>query len=568
MQPKILIGNFMDKVRIVPLGGLDEHFKDCYVVEINDDLFVVECGMKFPDIAKPGIDYVIPRTDYLVENKHRVRAYIITHGHDSVDCALPYIYHKVPAPIYCTSITKSFLLSFLRHNHIKVENFDFRVVEPSDDIEINGRKVSLFSTCCNVAKSFGVAFDTDQGNVVFLSSCVFDNNADVGFNLDFRKIAQIASEKPTLILMQDSRYSERPGYTNPNYKIIPLTEKVIRDAQGRVFVALESPDIYNIIAVINEAINNNRKIIFYDQSTADVVNCLIESKCLEIPKNFILPVGEANRVRAQEVLILLASFEERLYRKVSLLATHQNDDQILQIFPQDTFIFATHGDKDSETERTEALNDLYHTDCAIYSFSEKNFLKMHASQEDLKTSIAIFRPRYYLPVQGTFVQLLANAKIALGTHVGLNHNSVFILENGDALEIENYIAKIKPHDVLTGSVYIDGIGVGDIASNVLEERQKLSDDGVIILAATISKSTREVVLGPDIQSRGLVFVKENDSLMKEIERLFLLNVRQEMAKPNYSISYLEVNIKESIFKAIRRATLKSPTIIPIIMEIE
>lgn len=558
----------MDKIRIVALGGLDEHYKSCFVVEINDDIFVVECGIKFPDIAKPGIDYVIPRTDYLVENRHRIKAYIITHGHDSVSCAIPYIYHKIPAPIYCTSITKTFLLSFLKHNHIKADSLVFNIVEPSDEITINNRKISLFSTCTNIAKSFGIAFDTDQGNIVFLSNCVFDNNADTGFNLDIRKVASIASRKQTLLLMQDSCYAERTGYTNPNYKIIPLIDRVIRDASGRIFVALESPDIYNIIAVINEAIRSNRKLIFYDQATVDVVNCLIESKCLEIPKNFILPVGEANRVRAQEVMILMCSFEERLYRKIRLLATHQNDDQILQIFPTDTFIMATHGNKDTETDRTDALNELYRTDCSIYSFKEPQFIKMHASQEDLKTSIAIFKPKYYLPIQGTFVQLLANAKVALGTHVGLNHNSVFILENGDALEFDNYVAKIKPKAVLSGSVLIDGIGIGDIASNVLEERQKLSDDGVVILAATISKSKREIVLGPDIQSRGLVYVKENDALMKEIERVFLLNVRQELVKPNYSISYLETNIKESVFKSIRRVTLKSPTIIAKVVEIE
>lgn len=558
----------MDKIRIVALGGLDEHYKDCYVVEINDDIFVVQCGIKFPDIAKPGIDYVIPRTDYLVENKDRIRAYIITHGHDSVSCAIPYIYHKVPAPIYCTSITKTFLISFLKHNHIKVDSFVFNIVEPSDEITINNRKISLFSTCTNIAKSFGIAFDTDQGNIVFLSNSVFDNNADVGFTLDFSKVAKIAARKPTLLLMQDSTYAERPGYTNPNYKIIPLIDRTLRDASGRIFIGIESPDIYNIIAVINEAIHNNRKIIFYDQSTADVINCLIESNCLSIPKNMIVPVGEANRIRAQELMIIICSFEERLYRKIRLLAEHQNDDQILQVLPNDTFIFATHGNKDIEKDRTDALNELYHTDCKIFTFKDSEFIKMHASQEDLKTSIAIFKPRYYLPIQGTFVQLLANAKIALGTHVGLNHNSVFILENGDALEIENYMARIKPKAVLAGSVLIDGIGIGDIASNVLEERQRLSDDGVVILAATISKNKREIVLGPDIQSRGLVYVKENDALMKEIERVFLLNVRQELVKPNYSLSYLENNIRESVFKAIRRITLKSPTIIAKVVEID
>ena len=558
----------MDKIRIVCLGGLDEFYKACTVIEINDDIFVVECGLKYPDVTKPGIDYIIPRTDYLVENKHRVKAYILTHGFDSVCGGLPYIYKNAPAPVYCSNITKAFMEMFAVHNHLDISNIDFHVVENSDDLTIAGHKIQLFSTCTNIANSFGIAFDTDQGNIVYMGNCVFDNNKDLGFSLDIGKVAKIASTKQTLVMLQDSHYATKSGYTNPNYRILPLINKTVKNAQGRLFIAMEAPDVYNVIAVLNEAVRLNRKIVVYDESTQDLIDVLTETGTLNLPKNAFLPVTEVNRARAQEIMIFITGFGTKLFNKISILANHLNDDQILKIAPSDTFILATHANKDAEIAETSALNDLYRNDCTILSLNGKTYLKMHGSEEDLKTAISIFRPRYYLPIRGRIVDLFASAKIALGMNVGLNHNSIFILDNGMVVEIENYLAKILPNKIIEGSVYIDGKGVADIAHEVLLDRQRFSDDGVLILAATISKSKREIVLGPDIQSRGLLFVKESDALMKEIEKVFLTNIALELAKANYSISFMEMTIKEQVFKAIRRAILKSPTIIPVIEEIE
>lgn len=558
----------MDRIRIVALGGQDEFFKACTVVEINDDIFVVECGLRLPDVTKPGIDYIIPKTDYLVENKHRVRAYILTHGHDSVIGGLPYVYKNVPAPIYCSNITKTFLEMFCKHNRIDSSNLDFKIVDTSDDIEVAGHKIQLFSTCMNVAKSFGIAFNTDQGNIVFLANSVFDNNNDEGFALDLRKAAKISATNQTLVLLQDSIYADRPGYTNPNYKIIPSIQKTMKEAPGRILIAVEAPDIYNIIAVLNEANRLHRRIIIYDESTQDIVDALLKTGCLKLKDNAFLPMSEVNRTPAPEVLVLITGFGEKLYHKIALLASNMHDERILQIEDSDTFIMATHAGNDVETAATNALNELYKNDCKIQSFNAKTFLVMHASEEDLKTAISIFNPKYYIPIFGSLVKLFTNAKIALGMNIGLNHNSVYVLDNGMIVEFTNGVAKILPTKLVTGSIFVDGKGVGDIASDVLEERKRFSDDGVIILAATISKSKRDIVLGPDIQTRGLVFVKENDALLREIDRVFRLNIKQELVKPNYSISYMEMTIKEQVFKAIRRSILKSPTIVPIITEIE
>lgn len=558
----------MDKIRIVSLGGLDEQYKCCMLIEINDDIFVVECGIGFPDVTKPGIDYIIPRYDYLLENKSRVKGYFLTHGHDSVIGALPYIYEKVPAPIYLTQVTQQVLKGFCMHNKLNTEMFDFRIVEPNDDLEIAGHKIQLYSACGNVANSFGIVFNTDQGNIIFISNCIFDNNNDIGFTLDLKRISQIVAANPTLVLFQDSMYASRPGYTNPHHRLLPLVDKIIKDSPGRVIAALEVPDIYNTMNILNYAYKTGHKIVLYDKTTQEVARGLTKVKCLNIPASAYVPIGEVNRIRAQELFILMLGYGKKLFSKVSLLATHKNDEQIMQLFESDTFIIGSHVSSDAERARTEAIDLLYRTNCHIHAFDKPEFLIMHSSAEDLKTALSMFRPRYYIPMQGTFVQLLENAKLALSMNIGLNHNTVFILENGDVAEFESQVAKIHPKKVLTGSLYVDGKGVGDVAKEVLDERQRFSDDGVIILAATISKSKRDIVLGPDIQTRGLIFVKESEPLLKEINRILTINIKQELAKANYSIAYLENNIKEQVFKAVRRSILKSPTIIPIIMEIE
>ena len=338
----------MDKVRIVALGGLDELYKHCTVIEINDDIFVVECGIKFPDVTKPGIDYVIPRTDYLVENKHRIKGYFLTFGHDSVVGGLPHVLKNAPAPVYCTDITKVFLEMFCLHHHIDSSNIDFHIVEPTSEIEVAGHKIDLFSTCTNIANSMGVCFHTDQGNVIYISNSIFDNNKDKGFSFDVAKVAEIASKNPTLVLMNDSLYADKSGYTNPHHRILPSIQRTLRDAPGRLIVALESPDIYNIIQVLHEAARCERKIIIYDQATQDLVNALIKSKCLELTDKAFLPLGEVNRYRAQNVLVLITGFGRKLFNKIALLASHLQDEQILRIQPSDTVIVATHAGKEND----------------------------------------------------------------------------------------------------------------------------------------------------------------------------------------------------------------------------
>ena len=556
----------MDKIRIIMLGGQDEQFKTMTAIEINNDIFVFEAGFKLPDKTKPGIDFIIPRYDYLAENKDKVRAYFITHGYDSVMGALPYIYQKVPAPIYCTRPTADALRGFCSHNNLDFSKLAINRIKVDDDILVANRLVSFFGVTSNFAESIGIALATDQGNIIYLSNCVAHNDCEPGFTPSKQKIAKITNEK-TLVLLLDSANSDKPGYCSPNYKLLHELKTDIFECQGRLFLAIERPNLFNIIDCLNAGLSRGRKIIPYDSNATEIINALKDEGFLHLQKDSIQSIEEVNRLRAQDVIVFMTGYGKKFFDRIALLATKNNDEKIVFLTKNDTFVFGAHILPETETVATETIDELFRTDCTVIRPNQKTYLRMRACEEDIKYLIATFRPRYFVPTSAPFVKLLSAAKIAVNMNVGLNHNNVFIVDNGDVIEFEAGFGRVSSSKVLAGDVFIDGKGIGDIGALVLEERQRFAEEGVIVLGATISKSKREIIAGPDVQARGLVFLKDNESLIREITRLFVSTIQSELVKENYSIVYMETAIKDIVFKAIRRAINKTPTIIPVIAEI-
>ena len=556
----------LDKVRIISLGGNDEHGKNLIAVEINDDIFVVECGTKFPDRTMHGIDYIVPRFDYLIENKDRVRGYFLSRGHDIVLGGLPYIYKRVPAPVYCTSVTKIFLESFMAHNHIKID-IDYHLISASDEVKVVDRKIRFFETSTNMADSCAIAISTDGGNIIIATAFVVDNNADSGYTSNSKMFNAIAQEK-TLVCMFDSCYAERSGYTSPKYRLTPFVEQTFKDAQGRIFIAMENSDIYNIEKILYLAKKTKRKIIAFDDSMAEVFRNVSMAHKVDITKDDIASLEEVMRLRPQNVCVIMTGFGARLFHKIQLFASGKYSDKRLRLNSTDTFIMGVPNNISAETIFTDTIDELYHTDCHIIYFKKWEFVKMHPSEEDIKHFLVTFRPKYYIPVNGTFKELLANARTALEMNIGLNHTNVFVLDNGMVLEINDNGAHISQEKILAGDLLVDGRDLGNQDSQIVAERSTLSDDGVVILGIGVDLASRKVVAGPDVQTRGLVFVKESEALLKEITKLFVAIVEAELAKEDCSISRMETSIKDQIFKDIRRHTLKSPMIIPIIAKID
>jgi ribonuclease J len=555
-----------DVIKIFALGGLDEDGKNCTIVEINGDIFVVGCGVEYPDKTMPGIDYVIPNFDYLKTHKDRVKAYFLLHGHDDEMGSLAYLYKDVPAPVYGTQVTIQMFKTFSAHANIDQNQYEFHQIEGSSTLAVAGRKMSFFRTSHNIAQSCGIAISTTLGNVIFTSDFVVENNSNKNYLCDLSAIARIA-EDPTLVLLTESVYASRAGYTAPNYKLSPIIEQTVKDAPGRVFVSLFSSNFYNIDEVISLAIGNKKKIIPYDEETASTISVMQSCGQLIIPRDNYAPIDDLNRYRAQDLIVLMLGTGTKLYSKTALLAANQAEGHQISLAPTDTFIVACPSNDNTEIEATDALDELYRSGCIVYNVPKKSFLKMHASEEDLKMMIALLKPKYYIPIQGFYKDLLANAEVALSMGINLNHQNVFLLENGLSVIFDDTGARILNEGVIHGDIMIDGIGVGDVGAQVIEDREKLSQ-GVVILAVTVSKSRKVIVAGPDVQIRGLVFLKDSDAILRDVSKIFLSTVQDSLKDADYSAEKVKDEVYDKCLRAIRRQTGKEPMILPLIIEID
>lgn len=554
-----------DKVKIFALGGLDEDGKNCTVVEVNDEIYVVGCGIKYPDKTMPGIDFVIPNFSYLQENKNRVKAYLLPHGHDDEVGALAYIYKDVPAPIYGSKVTTEMFKNFAKHVGNGDVKFDFHVVNPSCTFYIGKRKISFFQTSHNIAQSSGIAISSDLGNIVFTSDFVIENNASASYLTDLNMIAKIAEDK-TLVLCPESVFADKLGYTAPKYKLTPLIEKNVKDALGRVFVAMFGSNFYNIDEVLQMAVAAHKRVIPYDEETAETLKNMQQSGQFLLPRENYASNEDIHRYRAQDIVVLMLGYGTRLYRKIALLASGQSESgRLVSLDENDSFIMACPSNDNTEMEATDALDELYRSGCHVTNISKKVFFRMHASEEDLKMMISLLHPKYYIPLKGYFKDLLTNAEVSLKMGGNLTHQSVFLLENGTCVHFDEKGADMVPDEIPHGDLMIDGIGVGDVGSAVLEDRQKLSQ-GVVIMAVTLEKGTHKVIGTPDIQFRGLVMMGDGEALLRDVTKMFNETLREDLACGNMSLDEIKDDLYDHTFRVIRRQTGKEPMVLPLLIE--
>ncbi len=552
-----------DKIRVITLGGQDEFGKMLTIVEVNDDIFVIECGEKKPDKLRPGVDYIIANVSYLLENRHRIKAYFLTRGSDPAISGLPFVYEKAPAPIYCTDTTYAVLSLFMRHNKLNVR-MDVNIKKPTDEFYVGNHRINFFALCASMSHANGVSIHTSYGNIMFFGAFVIDNDSLPDYYYDRKEIARL-SEEGVLLLMCEARYADRRGYSNPSYKLVSLMEHAFKDAQGRIFLALETNDMYNIVNAATFALQNKKKIIFYDKETQDTYHTF--SKFLSIDgsltANRFYTIDTINNHAPQDIVIFMVDWGDKLYHKLALLASKDNPTKIINLNENDTIIVGVPYHIESEVSETKTIDMLYRSSAKVVRFDKKSFIRMHASEEDIKTILSITSPKYFVPIYGAYRKLLDAARVALSTSVGLTHNKIFVMDNGNYIDIVDGVARLATVSLPHGDVYVDGKGIGDITSSILEERVKFADDGVIIIGVTISRSKRCIVAGPDIQARGFVYLKDSEVLIKELTKLveaLLLNALE--GSEFYNEEKLQNNIADAAFRLIRRYSLKNPSIIP------
>ncbi|MBR2505493.1 MAG: ribonuclease J [Bacilli bacterium] len=553
-----------DLIKVCALSGLDEEGRDCYLIEINNDIFVVDCGMSMPDKTIPGIDSILPNFEYLIKNKNRVKAYIITHGHDEEIGALKYFYPLVPAPIYCTFAASQFIVSQADIYKVKVK-FDFKIVKPTDDVNIAGHRVRFFQTCHNMCESQGVAFSTDRGNIIYTSDFIVDFTVkDKDFCFDTKAITFL-SEEPTLMLLAESKCAHIDGYCAPHHRVTRKISKYFTDSNKRIFVSCFWQNIFRIYEIISLAKVNGKKIYLFDNYTKNIVQTLMNVNILPITNQDIIPTEDLLRVRNQDVVVLMLGHREDIYKKMIKLSSGLIDDKRLVLSKDDIFINASIPTAIFDVIATKAIDALFKTGCEVINLKRKDMPSMHARQDDLKYFLSLLRPKYYVPVRGSYKKLIANAKLALSMDIGLNHMNVFILDNGSVLNFDNsprpYVIPSERSGINVAPILVDGKGISMIGDEIINDRRKLGVDGVVMLAIAVSKDTKQICAGPDCQMRGFVFVKEAEPLLKSLSQIFIEEVKMVLAQGSLNFEKAIANTKERCKRFIRKENGRDPHII-------
>lgn len=557
-----------DKIKFFSLGGLDENGKNLSVIEINDEIYIFDAGIKFPDKRVPGVDCIIPNHNYLKENADRVKAYIISHAHDDQMGALPYIYRKVPAPIYCSSITAELIKNKTILYGLKPIDYDFHIVE-NGSVLINNREFTFIRMTHSVPGNLSVAIDTTDGYIVYTSDFIIDFGASELNQMDFTLLTSLPLKKKVLLLMSESCDADKSGHASPNHRITQLIQREFTESKGRIFITIYSQNIFNLKEVIDLAIRTNKKIIFLNDEVNRLFSEEIMSQVYTIPSNNKATLNDINRIREQDLVVIINGTGEHIFETLISLTTGNLVTNI-NFSENDTFILASPSVAGTETISIEAIDDVYKTGAHVINLTRKNISSMHAHEEDLKMLLTMLSPKYYLPIKGDYRQLMANAKIALSLNKGYNHNNIFIFDNGMILNIENGIAKPDFKTLIeNGDILVDGIGVGNVVDSVIKERIAMATDGVIILGAVVSSKNKQIITSQDVQMRGFVFLKDSENIVRQINSMFddALHTYISDYYSNKKEEFIE-KIADRISKYVRKETKKQPIVIPHIIDID
>lgn len=547
------------KLQIFALGGVGEIGKNMYVVEYENDIIVIDSGLKFPEEDMLGIDIVIPDITYLEENKDRVRGIIITHGHEDHIGGLPYVLRRIQVPVYATKLTLGLIDHKLKEanmlNHTK------RIlISAKSEIKIGCFDLSFFKTNHSIPDSVGVCIDTPEGVVVHTGDFKFDYTPINEEAADLSKMAQIG-ERGVLALLSDSTNSERPGYTRSEREVGRAIAEQFYKAEGRIIVATFASNVHRIQNVFDAAAKNDRKVAIVGRSMVNVIQIAISLGYLNVAENIIIEADQINKLPAEKVVILSTGSQGEPMSALTRMAkaTHRQ----VEIVPGDTVIFAATPIPGNEKFVSRTIDQLFKAGARVVYGQEGVHVSGHGSQEELKLMLNLMKPKFFIPIHGEFRMLRQHGKLAEAT--GVPSENVFLIENGDVVEISEGNARLGAK-VPAGNVLIDGLGVGDVGNIVLRDRKLLSQDGILMVVVTLSKQNGTIVSGPDMVSRGFVYVRESEELMDESIKLVTATLTRCMSENKSEWSTLKTSVRDALGRYLYDQTRRRPMILPIIME--
>lgn len=543
------------------LGGLDEDGKNMYLVEIDGDIFVLDAGLKYPSESEQlGIEYIIPDFTYLIEHKERVKGVFISHGHDDVMSALGHLLSQIDTEVYATALTSKLLEDEFKLH--KLKNKHIHVIKRNDTFKVAGHTIHTFPVMQSIADGVGFAFETDSGMIIYTSEFIFDYDfLNKSFSMDINALSDLG-KKNVLVLMSESTGSKRSGYTAPKHRITDHIEHYFEESDRRLLITLYRQNLFRIMEVLELAAKYKKKVFFYNDEHVKLLKTVDDMDYYKIPRGVIISKEEFNN-DLKDVVVVVSGSGNQVFKLMNNIAI--GEDGMIELRPQDIVIIASPVVPGTEKDATAMENDLYKAGVSIVKLNAKEILSMHASIEDLKMMLYLIRPKYYLPIKGEFSDLISNADIAVD--MGYTPDKIIILDNGQFATFEGSRLASTSDQVELEDTAIDSSDMHDVSGMVLKDREKLSTDGAIICGVVLDFKTKKVIGGPDIQSRGVIYLKDADHILAEIGNILISTIEKNVEEGTYENMQVRMEARELISRYVLRSTGKAPMILPAIVEI-
>ncbi|MCR5337974.1 MAG: ribonuclease J [Lachnospiraceae bacterium] len=559
MNEQKIENNAVPTVKVIPLGGLEQIGMNITAFEYEDSIIVVDCGLAFPEDDMLGIDLVIPDITYLKENEDKVKGFLITHGHEDHIGALPYILKELPVPVYATKLTMGIIENKLTEHGI--ENLiRKKVVSFGQHINLGQFRVEFICTNHSIADAAAFAIYSPAGVIVHTGDFKVDYTPVYGDAIDLQRFAELG-KKGVLALMCDSTNAERPGFTPSESTVGETFDKIFSEHKNtRLIIATFASNVDRVQQIINSAYKYGRKVVVEGRSMVGIIETATKLGYIRIPENTLIETEQLRDYPDERTVIITTGSQGESMAALSRMAngTHRR----ISIKPGDTVIFSSHPIPGNEKAVSKVMNDLYskHADVIF----QDTHVSGHACQEEIKLIYSLIRPKYAIPVHGEMRHLKAQARLAEG--LGIKKENIFVIQSGDVLELSEQSARVHGK-VPVGNIFVDGLGVGDVGNVVLRDRQHLAEDGIFIVVVAMDKGNNTVVSGPDVVSRGFVYVRESDELLDEAREISRIMMDRCMDRGITDWNKIKNSIRDELSDFFWKKTKRRPMILPIIMEV-
>ena len=548
-------------LKIIPLGGLLEVGKNITVFEYENEIIIVDCGLAFPEDDMLGVDLVIPDVTYLVRNKDKIKGLVITHGHEDHIGSIPYLLKQINIPIYATRLTVGLINNKLEE-HGLLKSTKMNIVNQGETINFGKMQVEFIRSCHSIPDAVALAIHTPIGTIIHTGDFKIDYTPIDDERMDFGRLAELGN-KGVLALMSDSTNSERKGYTMSESTVGDVFEKLFLNCTKRIVVATFASNVHRVQQIVNSAVKYGRKIAVCGRSMINMIETATELGYIQVPKNVFIDIDMINNYTDENLVIITTGSQGETMSALTRMAAGEH--RKVTITPNDLVIISANPIPGNEKFVSKVIDDLMKIGAeVVYSALEDVHVSGHACQEEQKLMLALTKPKYFIPVHGEYRQLIAHIETA--KKMGIDAKETFIMNNGRILELNENDARLTG-TVPSGKILVDGLGVGDVGNIVLRDRQHLSQDGLIVIVLTMDSTTGEVIAGPDVISRGFVYVRESENLMDDVKK----EIREEIEKCEKrhirEWSIIKSNLKDNLRDYIYQKTKRNPMILPIIMEV-